>query len=136
MTFSEWHLTPAEEPLKCFVFNKTTQTYSTKDVANDLNETVERICFVHIVCFIFLFLQTVIEGRSLQAHSSLYFASLTIPLYIYIVLKSQYSLISIFGYESAGCFSNQMGTIKHWLTIELLMFYLNLIVLVLFLIRS
>ena len=73
---------------------------------------------------------------SVNAHGSLYLSCLTIPLYVYVILLTQNTLFKAYKLERSGCFQNQMGEIRQWLGIEIMIFYGNLVVLLLFIART
>jgi len=107
-----------------------------KEFALNLKRTLGNIRNYHLCCAIFLQISYVIEMYNITSHSNIYFKSLTLPMYIYIILKCQYQFFEIVEEENQGCFSNQLGNAKQWIFIELSIFYSSMLVLIIFLIYS
>ena len=84
------------------------------------------------MCFIFLTGAQYYETVDVYNHFVVIFQVITVPLYCYVILMVQQSLIRIEKYQRIGCFGREFGELREWFHIEIFLFYCNLGVLVLY----
>ena len=99
-----------------------------------LNENVQAMFWVHLLCFLMLSWQTIFALFNIHAYHSFFIGSMSIPIYIMGILKAQETLSIMENYMKLGCFRNQMGETVTWLNIEIWVFWVNISVLMMYVI--
>ena len=120
---------PSAEPLACYHYDKDTQHFYIVKETTELNSNFETLTYIHFTCFILLTFVNFIDSFDLNAYYSTILGSITVPLYQYCILNSQDILEQTNKQMRGGCYSNQMGGVKYWLTTEIGLFYVNIFIL-------
>jgi hypothetical protein len=126
----------SNNPLTCFQYDATTMTFSTYPEMTELNDNFDQLTIIHFLCFFLLTVVNFMDSNSLGAHQTVILSMMTVPLYQYSILRSQQILSKTNIQINTGCYSNQMGGVKFWITTEVTLFYINLMILAVQLIKS
>lgn len=111
-------------------FKTYTQTNCT------INADFKVICTGHLIIAILHILSEIIRTYSLAAHFTTFMQMISVFMYQLIVVFAMQVVEENNQLVLKGCLAYDMGSIMQWLRIEVSIFYVNLLVLILYLARA
>ena len=111
-----------------------------------INQACHFVQWLHLLCFVLLFTASNYVPKKLTTNTNvikLFLGFISVPLYIFMILWLESALEDDrikfesgppnFKIKGKVCVSNDQGNVKNWAYIEILTFYLNIVVMMAYL---
>lgn len=135
MYFMLFFVEEAKDPLMCYEVEEDGNfKQSPKDCT--LNANFKIICTGHLIIAILLNVSEIIRTFSLAAHFTTFLQMISVFLYQLIIVLAMQTVEESNQLVLKGCLAYDMGSTMQWLRIEVSIFYVNLVVLILYLVRA